>query len=50
MLPLEEAFKEAYQLLEQGKKEKNHVVMKRPLDETRAEEEKSRLLLFCLDF
>ena len=30
VLPLEEAFKEAYQLMEQGKKEKNHVVMKRP--------------------
>ena len=29
VLPLEEAFKEAYQLMEQGKKEKNHVVMKR---------------------
>lgn len=30
VLPLEEAFKKAYQLMEQGKKEKNHVVMKRP--------------------
>lgn len=30
VLPLEEAFKEAYQLMEQGKKEKNHVEMKRP--------------------